>query len=145
MLNDEVRGAAFFADGSIALTGEFRGNTAFEGQMAPLSFTSAAMRSFFLARYQRTDGALAWARTTTSLSLGYHVRSGPGGAILVTGATDGLAVFGGGEPTETALVAPEETSSPAISPRGALTACIGWARGLTSSTWSSHRAAPSSR
>jgi hypothetical protein len=96
---DQIRGTAVLTDGSVAISGEFDGNTSFEGQTPPLSLTSTAMTSFFVAHYQ-SNGGLDWARTTNAASTGYHVRQGASGSLVVTGLADATAVFGAGEPTQ---------------------------------------------
>jgi len=67
-----------------------------------VTLTSTADRSLFVARYE-ADGTLDWARAPTGSSIGHPVRPDPAGAILLTGAADGTAVFGVGEPTQASL------------------------------------------
>lgn len=100
--NDLPKGVAVLADGTVALSGSFYGNTSFEGQMPPLALMSAAASSLFLAHYQ-ANGTLDWVRSPSGYSAGFHVRQGPAGDLLVTGAADSAAVFGQGEPTQASL------------------------------------------
>jgi hypothetical protein len=100
--DDETYGVSILADGSIAVSGVFVKDTSFEGQAAPVTLASTADRSLFVARYE-SDGTLDWARAPTGSSIGYPVRPDPSGAILLTGAAEGTAVFGAGEPTQASL------------------------------------------
>ncbi|MCP4605561.1 MAG: hypothetical protein GY847_34405 [Proteobacteria bacterium] len=103
-------------DGSLVLTGYFGygENSAVFGSGEPNEtvLESVGEFDFYIAKYQ-SNGMLAWARRAGGPrgDLGMGVAANPDGSILVTGTFGyggmDTAVFGAGEPNETAIVGDE--------------------------------------
>ncbi len=88
---DNVRGAAFAADGDLVVTGSFEDKVDFGGVM----LTSRGASDIFVARYSNT-GALRWVRRFggAKADLGQAVAVAPDGSIVVAGSFMATADFG---------------------------------------------------
>ena len=86
-------GVAMDAAGNVVVTGYFAGTVDFGG--GPL--VSAGVNDIFVAKYN-ASGVHQWSRRFggTSADLGYAVAIDGSGNVVVTGAFDGTANFGGG-------------------------------------------------
>jgi hypothetical protein len=108
---ENVYGADVGADGTIALTGEFRETArfGFEGA-SPVELSASDGIDAYVAAYEPT-GALRWVRAIQGLGAqsGYDVCACAGGRVRVIGLYDGGAAFGAGAAGEIEL-------SPRIAP-----------------------------
>ena len=91
--NDEGRGVASHADGSVTVTGRFSGTADFDG----ITLTSVGFSDAFVARYDAWGNVL-WAKRAGGQSaeeMSNGVAAHPGGSVIVTGRFLGTADFGG--------------------------------------------------
>jgi hypothetical protein len=91
--------------GESYITGFFFGTAIFgPGEPGETELTSVGNSDIFVARYSR-DGTLLWATSAggTSAEVGFSIATTPRGESYVTGAFEGTATFGQGEPNQTTL------------------------------------------
>ncbi|MEK6608606.1 MAG: hypothetical protein AABZ30_13175 [Myxococcota bacterium] len=95
---------AMSADGGVLVTGVFSETAVFGDGDAATSLTSDGLSEVFLARLDST-GALAWAVRAGGAEddFGRGVAATSDGGALVAGSFGGVAVFGEGDPGESAL------------------------------------------
>jgi hypothetical protein len=106
--SEYARGIDVRADGSVAITGEFRGTAVFgegEENETTLPVTTATHEDLFVAVYS-SSGELVWARSAggDDNDVATDVAAYTDGSLVVVGAIDGNAIFGLGEPNETLLL-----------------------------------------
>jgi uncharacterized delta-60 repeat protein len=91
------------SDNSTVVTGVFDDSATFgSGEPNQTVLTSPGGTANFVARYN-PDGTLAWAKHTAGVSNGYGITTLSDNSAVVTGKFEGLAIFGSGEPNQTAL------------------------------------------
>ncbi|MCX6645199.1 MAG: hypothetical protein NTY09_02400, partial [bacterium] len=108
---DEGNGITALPDNSTVVTGWFEESATFgPGEPNQTVLTSAGGYDIFIARYN-PDGTLAWARSAGDSLNGYYagdfgfgITALPDNSTVVTGIFEGSAIFGQGEPNETALI-----------------------------------------
>jgi uncharacterized delta-60 repeat protein len=103
--NDWGRGITSLSDNSTVVTGWFSDLATFgSGEPNQTVLTSAGVWEIFVARYN-PDGTLAWAKSAEGA--GYDYSSGitalSDNSSVITGAFEGSAIFGSGEPNQTIL------------------------------------------
>jgi hypothetical protein len=101
----EGEGVSVFEDGTVVVSGQFKGRAVFgEGTANETVLTSAGQLDAFLARYD-AEGGLVWARCIGGLGDdgGDEVAALPDGTFYLLGTFSGSVVFGEGESGETSL------------------------------------------
>ncbi len=101
---DELLGLRRLADGSIAVSGRYRGTATVDG----LNGTGTTVNgppndpTALVARYY-ANGELAWVRTAQRISSGLDVAEAPNGSIVLYVSANSGVVFGAGEPGQTSM------------------------------------------
>ncbi len=99
--DDEARGVVYLADSSVAVSGSFTKDMAFDG----LSTTYTGMYGqygFFVARWAAT-GAISWARVVETGARASTLAKAPDGSLWVLAHASSSAVFGKGETTQASV------------------------------------------
>ena len=102
---DNSEAITTLSDNSVVVTGDFLSTATFgEGESNETMLTSVGGEDIFVARYN-PNGTLAWAKRAGSLNgdAGYGITNLSDNTTVVTGAFNGTAVFGQGEPNQTIL------------------------------------------